>query len=109
MVHLTTMKIMDAPFGIDRSPLVRLILQTALWNAVSGCDVFPASGLASLDQDPLGVRHERPLSLDLLVQPPEPVPVSLHGEARHGPEHLPQEVHDRADIVEDHPQRLVTQ
>ena len=63
----------------------------------------PASGSGSpdLDEESLGVGDERAISLDLAMQVVEALAVGLDAEARDRPDHLAEEPHDGADIVED--------
>ena len=67
-------------------------------------------GFRRLDQEPARVRDERTLELDLRrAAHAQPFDVTLDREAGHDPDHEPQEVHDRADVVEDGAQPLVAE
>src|SRR5690606_29140450 len=64
----------------------------------------PRSRLARLAEGAARVGHERALGLHQLVQLAQPVAVGVHREARDEPDHLAQEPHHRADVVELHAQ-----
>ena len=64
------------------------------------------SGLDRLDQEAAGVRDEGSVPLDPVVQLPQSVLEALDAEAGDDPHDEPEEVHDRADVVEGHPQPL---
>ena len=63
------------------------------------------AGAAGLDEESLGGGHEHALALDEPVQAAELVAVAVGGEARHGPGHLAQEVHDGGHVEELDPER----
>ena len=63
-------------------------------------DARTQSRLACLNEDPHRVRDERSVGLDALVQFAQLVPITVHGEVRHRPNHLAQEVDNGADVEE---------
>src|SRR6516165_7795700 len=62
-----------------------------------------------LDQEPLGMAHERTLCADLLVQFAQARSVLLGAETWNGPDDHPEEIDDRSDVEDLHAERLCAQ
>ena len=58
---------------------------------------------ARLDQEANAGREERAVGLDALVQGAKPVAIGVHGEPRHDPDDLAQEMNHGRNVVELHP------